>query len=93
MISYQQFGSVYSNSTATVVQAMDTRTKGVPVVVNNALSIARNEPVEANLMFANEAKSIRVFNKSGKEVPSQLTKKEGGKYTVLFLASLPAKGF
>ncbi len=93
LISYQQFGSVYSNSAATVIQALDTRTEGVPVVVNNALSIARNEPVEACLTITGETKAVRIFNKSGKEVPSQLKKKVGDKYTVVFLASVPANGF
>ena len=92
-ISYQQFGSVYSNSTATVIQAMDTDTEGVPVVVNNALSTERNEPVEAVITLTDDTKAVRVFNKSGKEVPSQVNMKEGDNYTVLFLASVPANGF
>lgn len=93
LISQQQFASVFSHGAGAVIQAMDTRSKGIPLVVNNALSITRNEPVEANVTFSNEAKSIRVFNKSGKEVLSQLTKKEGDKYTVVFLATVPANGF
>jgi len=93
LISHQQFTSVFDHSVATVIQSMDTRTKGVPVVVNNALSIARDEPVEVNMTFAQASKSLRVFNKAGKEVISQVLKKEGDKYTVVFLASVPANGF
>ena len=93
LISFQQFGVVYSNSVSTVIQAMDTRIDGIPVVVNNSLSIARDEPVEACLSFVNEPKAVKVFDKSGKEVLSQLKKKEGKKYTVVFLASIPANGY
>ena len=93
LISFQQFGSMYSHSVSTVIQALDTRVEGVPVIVNNSLSIARNEPVEACLSFVNEPKAIKVFNKAGKEAPSQLKKKEGNKYTVVFLASVPANGY
>ena len=93
LISHQQFGSVLLQGAATVAQALDTRTKGIPVVVNNALSIERSEPVEATVTFAGNTKAFRVFNNSGKEVLSQFIKKDGDKYTILFLATIPANGF
>lgn len=93
LISHQQFASVYAHGAGEVIQAMDTRSKGIPLVVNNALSISRNEPVEATVIFPGNARSIKVFNKLGKEVLSQLNKKEGDKYSVVFLASVPANGF
>jgi alpha-mannosidase len=93
LICYQQFNSIFLQGVSTIVQAMDTRTKGVPVVVNNALSIARTEPVEAVITISDEPETIRVFNKDGNEVLSQLNKKEGNKYTIVFLATVPANGY
>ena len=93
LISYQQFNSILLQGVSTIVQAMDTRTEGIPVVVNNALSIARTEPVEAVITISDESKTIRVFNKDGNEVLSQLNKKEGNKYTIIFLATVPANGY
>lgn len=93
LITYQQFNSILLHGVSTIVQAMDTRTKGIPVVVNNALSIERTEPVEAVITISDEPKTIRVFNKDGNEVLSQLNKKEGNKYTIVFLATVPANGY
>lgn len=93
LITYQQFNSILLHGLSTIVQAMDTRTKGIPVVVNNAISIARTEPVEAVITIPDEPKTIKVFNKEGIEVLSQLNKKEGNQYTILFLATVPANGY
>ncbi len=93
LICYQQFNSIFLQGVSTIVQAMDTRTKGIPVVVNNALSIARTEPVEAVITISDEPETIRVFNKDGNEVLSQLNKKEGNKYTIIFLATVPANAY
>ena len=93
LISHQQFGSVLLHTAGTVIEALDTRSKGIPIVVNNALSIERNEPVEACVKINGETKSIKVYNKSGKEVLSQIKKKEGNNYTIVFLATVPANGF
>ena len=93
LISYQDFGNLFTQGVGTVAQALDTRTKGIPVVVNNALSIARNEPVEATVTIPGNATSIKVIDKAGKEVLSQLNKKEGNKYSIVFLANVPANGY
>jgi len=93
LISHQQFYNVYEHGAATVIRALDTRTKGIPIVVNNALSVTRIEPVEATVEISGNAKSIRVFDKAGKEVLSQLIRKNDDKYTILFLATVPANGF
>ncbi len=93
LICYQQFNSIYLHGVSTIAQAMDTRTKGIPVVVNNALSITRTEPVEAVITISDGPETIRVFNKDGNEVLSQLNKKEGNKYAIVFLATVPANGY
>jgi alpha-mannosidase len=63
-------------------------------VVYNPLSIAREDIVEAQVVFANGApKEVRVMGPDGKEVASQLgeTTKDGVK--VIFLARMPSVGY
>jgi alpha-mannosidase len=47
--------------------------KGIPLIVFNSLSWDRSSPLSVHVSFdPNTAKSIRVFDKSGEEVPVQL---------------------
>lgn len=48
--------------------------KGVPVVVFNSLSWERTSPVQISMKFnAETARSVRLFSKSGEEIPVQLS--------------------
>ena len=69
--------------------ALNTQTKGVPVVVYNPLSIAREDVAEAEVSFpSGMPKAIRVTGPDGKEVASQLS---NGK--VIFVAKAPSTGY
>ena len=48
MIAMNQFAGVLTNATEGVAAALNTATKGVPVVVFNPLNIAREDVVEAD---------------------------------------------
>jgi alpha-mannosidase len=89
MIAMNQFAGVLNNATEAVVAALNTETKGVPIVVFNPLNIAREDLVEAsvNLPFA-EPKSVRMTGPDGKEVPAQISH---GK--VIFMAKAPSVGY
>ncbi len=67
--------------------------KGIPLVVFNPLSIEREEVVEARITFPTVPKAIQVFDPDQHEVPSQITKTEGNKLEILFLATVPSLGF
>ncbi len=51
VIAMNQFADVLNDATEAVAAALDTRTKGVPVVVFNPLNIAREDLVEASVDF------------------------------------------
>jgi len=89
VIAMNQFAGVLNNATEAVAAALNTETKGVPVVAFNPLNIAREDVVEAsvNLPFG-EPKSVRMTGPDGKEVPAQISH---GK--VIFAASAPSVGY
>ncbi len=76
-----------------LAKALDTTATGVPLVVFNPLSIAREDVVEASVTFTNGAPTaVRVFDSNGNEVPSQMGTPTGLTVPVTFLADVPAMG-
>jgi alpha-mannosidase len=89
VIAMNQFADVLKSATGGVSAALDTETKGVPVIVFNPLNIARQDVVEASLDFAGKLpKAVRVTAPDGSVVPAQVS---NGK--VLFEASVPSVGY
>ena len=89
VIAMNQFAGVLTNATEGVSSALDTQTKGIPIVVFNPLNIAREDLVEAAVNFPGGVpKSARVTGPDGKEVPAQMS---DGK--VIFAAKLPSVGY
>jgi alpha-mannosidase len=62
------------------------------VVVYNPVARQRQDVVTAELEFATLPASVTVFDKNGKEVPSQIIEKNGTKLKFMFLATLPSAG-
>src|SRR5262249_25075256 len=90
VLAMNQFAAVLTGATEGVAAALDTRGKGIPMVVYNPLNIARQDVVEAAVPFANGVpQDVRVYGPDGKEVPSQLQESKHGATKVLFLASVP----
>jgi alpha-mannosidase len=89
VIAMNQFAEVLSDATEAVSGGLNTQTKGVPIVVYNPLSIAREDVVEAEVSFpGGMPKAVRVTGPDGKEVASQIS---NGK--VIFLAKAPSAGY
>ncbi len=94
VIALNQFAEEYETAAGGVASAMDTRvSEGVPVVVNNPVSIDRSEPVEAEVILDEGTEYVRVYDASGKEVPSQVLSIDGNKVKVLFLGEAPSNGY
>ncbi|MCK4989742.1 MAG: alpha-mannosidase, partial [Bacteroidales bacterium] len=72
--SHEKAERLIDNSLQSLAGKVNTSDeKGVAVVVFNSLSWDRTSPVTVQMSFdANTAKSIKIFNKTGKEVPVQL---------------------
>jgi alpha-mannosidase len=93
LLSLNQFATITEDAVATVTQAIDTKVKGVPVVVYNPLSRVRQDVVEVEVEFAQAAKGVKVLDKTGEEVVSQVLTINVNKARVLFLAKVPPVGF
>ncbi len=89
VIALNQFADVLTSATEAVASALNTETRGIPVVVYNSLNIAREDIVEAEINFPDGTpKAVKVLGPDGKEAPAQM---EDGK--VLFLAKTPSVGY
>jgi alpha-mannosidase len=89
VIAMNQFAEVLSDASEAVSSALNTQTKGVPVVVYNPLTIAREDVVEAEVSFpGGMPKAVRVTGPDGKDVASQIS---NGK--VIFVAEVPSTGY
>jgi len=89
VIAMNQFAGVLTNATEAVTAALNTETKGIPVVVFNPLNIEREDLVEASVSFPDGMpKAVHVTGPDGKEVPAQISQ---GK--VNFVAKVPSVGY
>lgn len=88
-------GNLLKTTTGNIVRAMDTQTKGMPVVVYNPLSFQRTDIVEARLTMPAKPEGLRVFDKDGKEVLSQISSYDDktGEVVFLFAATVPSLGY
>lgn len=93
ILSLNQFSSVLSTAVGGVTRAMDTQTVGQPIVVYNPVATDRTDFVEASVTFDTAPASVRVYDGTGTEVPSQIVGIEGRSATVQFQAAVPSAGF
>jgi alpha-mannosidase len=94
IIALNRFSSIFEHAAGAGTRALDTRAKGVPLVVYNPIAMDREDVVEATVSFPGAApKYVRVFGPDGAEVPAQVIEKKGGAVTVLFLAKVPSVGY
>src|SRR5258708_5923569 len=93
VLAMNQFASMLTDATEAVASALDTRGKGISVVVYNPLNIEREDVVESAVSFPGDIPyGVRVYGPDGKPVLSQ-AQVEGRKAKVLFLARVPPVGY
>jgi alpha-mannosidase len=93
-VALNQFGLVLNSAADAIASGMNTQTKGTAVIVYNPLSIAREDIVEANIVFADGApKAVKVVGPDGKEVAAQLAGTNSSGAKIVFLAKVPSVGF
>jgi len=89
VLAMNQFAGVLADASEAVSASLDTQAKGMPVVVYNPLTIAREDVVEAEVSFpGGMPKAVRVTGPDGVDVASQIN---NGK--VIFVAKAPATGY
>jgi alpha-mannosidase len=95
LVSANQFAGVLTSATAAVAESLDTRARGVPLVVYNPTSAQRRDVVDATVEFANAAPArVSVIDGvSNREVPAQVLYANGKQARILFIADVPSVGF
>lgn len=89
VIAMNQFAGVLTSATEAVAAALNTETKGIPIIVFNPLNIAREDVVEATVNFpGGMPETAQVIGPDNKEVAAQIS---NGK--VIFVASAPSVGY
>ena len=93
-LSLSQFKGEYEAAVGAVANELDTSwCKECAVVVNNPVALRRKEAVEAHVKLAHNANFIAVFDENGKEIPSQIIRKQGKEFDIVFLADVPSVGY
>src|SRR5436190_249549 len=89
VLAMNQFAGVLTSAANGISAGLNTEASGIPMVVFNPLNVAREDVVEANIVFPNGLPAaVRVVGADGSETPAQIS---NGK--VLFLAKAPSVGF
>jgi alpha-mannosidase len=94
VIAMNQFAAVLTDATEAIVSALNTETKGIPIVVYNPLNIEREDVVEASVSFPDRMpRALQVLGPDGREVPTQIVDNSDGVWRILFLARVPSVGY
>ncbi|QHN03035.1 alpha-mannosidase [Granulicella sp. WH15] len=89
VLTANQFAGVFTSATESVSSALDTSGPGTPLVLFNALNIAREDVVEVALPSSMQSSgTMHVVSSTGEQIPAQTA---DGK--VLFVAKLPSVGY
>ena len=93
-LSQLQFVNEYEGAAGAIANELDTSwCRECAVIVHNAVAIKRKECVEAHIKLAHNAKSVAVFDANDKEVPSQVIRKQGKEFDIVFLADIESVAF
>ena len=93
-LSLLQFKNEYEGAVGAIANELDTSwCEECAVIVHNPVAIRRKESVEAHIKINHNAKSVAVFDSNEKEVPSQVIRKQGKEFDIVFLADVESVGF
>jgi len=91
-IAANGFAETLKNGMSTIVDKLNTQTKGRALVVYNPVTRIREDVVTAELEYATMPEAVAVFDKDGIETLSQIVAKKGNKMTLIFLTKTPSAG-
>lgn len=93
LIAQDKFANLAASASGGVSRALDTRVKGIPVVVYNPVAEIRREVVEAEVAAAAQPRAVSVWSPRGERVPAQLLGYRDGKARIAFAAEVGAVGY
>ena len=91
-IAANGFSEVLKNSVGAIAHGLNTQVSGKPVVVYNPVALDREDVVTAELSYTKLPANVKVFDKNGNAVPSQILSSANNKLKLIFLAKLPSAG-
>ena len=91
-IAANGFSEVLKNSISAISAQMNTTALGKAILVYNPVAIEREDVVTAELTYSKLPAGVKVIDKDGKELLSQVLSSAGNKLTLIFLAQLPPAG-
>ena len=93
-VSLSQFQTEYEGAVGAIANELDTSwCKECAVIVNNPVAAKRKGAVEATVKLNHNARCIKVVDKNGKEVPSQIVAKQGKTLKIVFIANVDSVGY
>lgn len=92
VICQKQFSTILTNAVGAGVRSLNTQTEGTPIVVYNPLSIDRTDIVEVNMKVTEKTEHIKVLDRLGVEVPSQVIASSDNMVKFIFTATVPSLG-
>jgi alpha-mannosidase len=91
-IAMNGFSEVMKNSVSAISSNLNTMVDGRAVVVYNPVAAAREDIVTASLLYTKVPVNVKVADKDGNIIPSQVISSKGNSITFIFLAKLPSAG-
>lgn len=92
--SLVQLQGEYTGAVGAIANQLDTQwVTDCALIVHNPLPFARTESVEAHVRLNHNGKYLRVLDRDGNELPSQVIHKEGKAFHMAVLATVPPMGY
>jgi alpha-mannosidase len=94
ILCQNRFAQILENAVEATTPSLDTRTKGMPIVLFNPVAMTRQDIVEVKMPVKDGvAKGVRVVGPDGKDVPAQIGAVSHDSADVQFLATVPSVGY
>ncbi len=92
-IVMNSFAEVLKNAVGTISKTLNTQVDGRAIIVFNPVAREREEIVTVELPYSKLPVNVRVTDKNGNYLPSQIISAKDNKLKMIFLAKLPSGGF
>lgn len=93
-VSLNEFQNEYIGAVNAITNKLDTSwVTECAVIINNPACYDRKDAVNAHVKIKHNCSFVKVLDKNGNEVPSQIIKKTGKEFDIIFLAEVKALGF
>jgi alpha-mannosidase len=89
-IAMNGYAEVLKNAVSNISRSLNTKVEGKAVIVYNPVACQREDIITAELTYTPLPSNVKVKDKEGNILPSQVIMANGNKLIVIFLAQLPS---